>query len=126
MTPTPPSPETLRKYGLTAADWYLLLDRQGGVCAVCKKVPTTGRLCVDHYHVKGWKKMPEARRKLYVRGLLCFFCNRYYVGKSITIEKARNVVAYLEEFERIMPCPSPTRNTSATRSKAKSCRKSPK
>jgi hypothetical protein len=95
---TPPKPETLKRYGLTADDWLAILERQGGVCAVCAKEPSTGRLCVDHDHVKGWKKMPADRRKQYVRGLLCWFCNHAYVGRAITVEKSRRVTAYLEAY----------------------------
>jgi hypothetical protein len=90
-----PKPKTLAKYGLTLEDWRAILDGQGGVCFVCQKAPTSGRLCVDHEHRPGWKKKPPEERKKAVRGLLCFFCNHYYVGRAITVEKARNVVAYL-------------------------------
>lgn len=50
----------------------------------------------DHKHVKGWKAMPPEKRKLYVRGILCWFCNHSYLGRSMTLERARNVVKYLE------------------------------
>lgn len=69
------------------------------MCFVCGKMPKTGRLCIDHEHVKGWKKMPPEERKLYVRGLLCWFCNHTYVGRAITIEKSKRVTQYLEGYE---------------------------
>ena len=90
-----PLEKTLRRYGLSREEWLAILDRQGGVCAVCRKLPTNGRLCTDHDHVKGWKKMKPHERKRHVRGLLCFFCNHYYVGRAITVFKARNVYRYL-------------------------------
>lgn len=99
---TPPSLVTLRKYGLTAAEWLAILRRQGGVCAICKKVPgparNTGliRFVIDHEHVRGWKRMSPDKRKLYVRGLTCWWCNSSYLGRSITAEKARNVARYLD------------------------------
>ena len=93
-----PKPKTLARYGLTLEAWRAILDRQGGVCAVCRRVPTSGRLCVDHEHVKGWKKKPPEERAKAVRGLLCFFCNHYYVGRAITVAKSRNVTAYLERY----------------------------
>lgn len=71
--PRVPLPPTLRKYGLTPAEWLTIADRQGNVCAVCKKLPENGRLCTDHDHVKGWKKMKPEKRKEHVRGLLCYF-----------------------------------------------------
>ena len=94
-----PSKATLRKYGLSPSEWWDILSRQGGACAVCHRVPANGRLCTDHEHVKGWKKMLPEQRKKYVRGMLCFFCNHYYVGRSITVAKAANVLAYLKAYE---------------------------
>ena len=40
-----------------------LLERQRGLCAICKKIPDRA-LCVDHCHSTGK-----------VRGLLCHKCN---------------------------------------------------
>lgn len=99
----PPLPETLRKYGLSLDDWREILERQGGVCAVCELEPRSGRLCIDHEHIPRWKKLPPEKRKLYVRGLLCWFCNESYVGRAINIRKARNIVTYLEEYEARKP-----------------------
>lgn len=94
-----PKPATLKRYGLSEAEWCAMLDAQGGVCAVCKRVPTTGRLCTDHEHVKGWKKMPPEQRKQYVRGLLCWTCNSFYLARGITVDRARNVVSYLDQYQ---------------------------
>lgn len=57
-------------YGLSLKDFNALLEKQGGVCAICKNPPrNTGKwnrnLSVDHDHVTGS-----------VRGLLCEHCNR--------------------------------------------------
>lgn len=98
-----PSPTTLKKYGLTNEDWTAMATRQGGVCAVCKQLTKTGRLCIDHFHVKGWKKLPPEKRKLYVRGLLCWRCNTTFVGRGITVERSRCVTTYLEAFELVKP-----------------------
>jgi hypothetical protein len=55
----------LYQYGLSQADFDALLDRQGGVCAICKKVGWNGKgPYVDHDHATGK-----------VRGLLCMKCN---------------------------------------------------
>jgi len=98
----PPSAKTLAKYGLTANEWLAILAYQGGVCAVCKKAPN-GRLCVDHEHVRGFKKLPPEKRRVFVRGLLCWFCNQHYVGRAITADKSRNVTEYLEAHtERVL------------------------
>lgn len=93
----PPLPETMATYGLTPESWRQIVAMQGGVCAICRKLPASGRLCIDHIHVAGWKHMKPGQRALYVRGLLCFVCNRYYCGRGITIAKAKNLVKYLEQ-----------------------------
>ncbi len=94
-----PKPATLRRYGLSLDEWRAILARQGNSCAICRKVPASGRLHTEHAHVKGWKKMPPAQRKRFVRGVACFMCNTQLLGRGLTLAKARNVVAYLEAFE---------------------------
>ena len=55
-----------RNFGISLEDYEELLEKQGGVCAICKnKCPSGRRLAVDHDHV--------TKR---VRGLLCCNCNR--------------------------------------------------
>jgi hypothetical protein len=113
-----PSEATLKKYGLPESEWRAILERQGGVCAVCHQEPKPpkahpergGRLCIDHEHVyvatpgkktkTPWKKLPPEQRRLYVRGLLCWTCNTTYVGRGITITRSRNVTKYLERYEQ--------------------------
>lgn len=58
--PTPTAERRYWKYGITQPEWDRLLHLQGGMCALCKKVPTA----VDHDH-----------KTLVVRGLLCNGCN---------------------------------------------------
>ena len=58
---------TLRKYGLTEADWNNILKRQGGGCGICGTDVPGGRgesWAIDHCHVTNR-----------VRGLLCHNCN---------------------------------------------------
>lgn len=57
------------RYGLTEEAFEALLEQQGGVCALCRRLPepsSVGRpaLVVDHDHATGR-----------VRGLLCDSCN---------------------------------------------------
>lgn len=98
-----PSAATLAKYGLDAGRFVVRLQAQGWVCSICGKVPSTGRLVVDHFHVKGWKKLPPEQRRQYIRGLVCWYENHAYLGRGITVEKAREVLAYLERFEEFRP-----------------------
>lgn len=58
---------TLRKYGLSVADWDAMLARQDGRCAICRTDRPGGRgeqWHIDHCHETGD-----------VRGLLCHNCN---------------------------------------------------
>jgi hypothetical protein len=62
-----------------------MLKVQGGVCAVCKTAPTTRRLAVDHDHHTG-----------FIRGLLCFRCNKFVVGRHREPTLLRNAAQYLK------------------------------
>ena len=89
----------MKKYGLTADEWIALATKQGNVCAICGKLPKSGRLHTDHFHLPGWKKLPPEERKKFVRGLACQLCNRFYLARGMTAEKARALVVYLDAFE---------------------------
>lgn len=57
----------LLKYKITSEEYFEILKRQNGVCAICKKPEDGNRkrsLCVDHCHKDG-----------HVRGILCGLCN---------------------------------------------------
>jgi hypothetical protein len=73
------------KYGLTIEGYNALLDKQGGVCAVCGHNVSKRALHVDHDHGTGK-----------VRGLLCNKCNRGMglLGDDVTLLKS--AIAYLE------------------------------
>jgi hypothetical protein len=93
-----PTKATLKRYGLSELEWREMGERQGWVCFVCKMEPKKERLCIDHEHVRGWKKMPPEQRKLYVRGLLCWVCNHYYLCRGISVDRSKNVTSYLEQY----------------------------
>ena len=98
-----PSDATLKKYFYGDPDerrrkWKKILVRQGYVCAICGGKPNTGILHIEHEHVRGWKKFPAEVRQRYVRGLVCQFCNRFVLARTMTLKKARAIVAYLEAY----------------------------
>lgn len=71
------------------AERQKLSDAQGAKCAICGKHESqfTRRLSVDHNHATGK-----------VRGLLCFRCNKFLVGRH-TIESARLILDYLITYD---------------------------
>ena len=78
-----------RRYGLTPADYELLLEQQHGLCAICLEPPSgRGRkgsvLCVDHDHKTGA-----------VRGLLCHNCNRAIGALKDDRRLVASALAYL-------------------------------
>lgn len=92
-----PSSQTLKRYGLTREEWMKMYDRYDGCCHICRK--PSKRLCVDHFHMKGWASMEPEERKKYVRGLLCWTCNAHLLSRGITIQKLKNAIQYLEDWE---------------------------
>lgn len=89
-----------RKYGISLRDYGELLKAQKGVCFICGSPPKTRSLHVDHVHVKGYKKFTPSEKALYVRGLLCFQCNKLLMGRGMTREKAKRIVEYLNRYVR--------------------------
>lgn len=86
-----------KTYGLTFKDYNEILIEQNFSCAVCKKVHP--RMCVDHVHVLGFKKMlPEEKRK-YVRGICCFMCNTSFKAFEKTKDGARNRQMLIGTYE---------------------------
>ena len=79
-----------------------IYESQGGRCPICNNElsKTTN---IDHFHVKGWVKLPPEQRKLYVRGIVDWFCNKNYLAKGITVERSKNVTKYLQKFEERKP-----------------------
>lgn len=96
-----PTKATLRKYGLTEDDYAHLLEKQMNRCPICEReFSDKVRPVIDHVHVPKYKKKSPDERKKFVRGLLCIYDNRRMLPKGMTLQRARNIVAYLEKFER--------------------------
>lgn len=71
-----------RRYGITAAEYDVLLREQGGLCAVCRERPAVH---VDHCHQTGM-----------VRGLTCFNCNGGLGQFRDRVDIMRRAIDYLE------------------------------
>lgn len=103
MTPSQlsaPSKATLRKYGLSQEMWHTMLDLQDGCCPVCGQPFTPERRpCIDHLHVRNFKKMKPEQKVRYFRGLLHAYCNLRLIPKGMTTEKAYNIYVYLNDFD---------------------------
>lgn len=76
----------LSRYGLNNDDFLVMLEQQGGLCAICRKPPRPGRkLSVDHNHKTGQ-----------IRGLLCTRCNNHV---AIVENKLDEIRKYLDQYE---------------------------
>jgi len=96
-----PRPATLAKYGLSLNDWKNIIAEQGYLCPICKRVLEIP--VIDHLHVRNWKKMKPEKRKQFVRGVPCNYCNRRRLAKGMSTEIAKNIVSYLSDFEKRKP-----------------------
>ena len=81
----------LNLFGLTEEQYDLILIKQGGRCAICKKECTPKkRFAVDHNHM--------TKR---VRGLLCDWCNRGLGLFKDDILRLESAIKYLKsEYEK--------------------------
>ena len=53
-----------RDHKMSLEEYNIIFEKQGGICAICKKPPGKKMLSVDHCHTTGK-----------IRGLLCTRCN---------------------------------------------------
>ena len=59
-------------YGISAEEYYAILELQGGVCYLCRRAKGISKaLSVDHCHKTG-----------VVRGILCSRCNADVLGHA--------------------------------------------
>ena len=78
------------KYGITLAEYEAMVQRQEGLCAICRQPQRGGNdrtreLVVDHDHLTGE-----------VRGLLCTLCNGGLGFFGDSLSHLRSAIAYLE------------------------------
>jgi hypothetical protein len=80
--------QRMKKYGISAEDYYKLLDKQEQKCAICGAEigdSNGNRLYVDHDHKTGK-----------VRGLLCANCNFGIGSLKDDVEILKKAILYLE------------------------------
>lgn len=76
----------VRRFGITRADYEAMLEAQGGVCWICKREQSSGRLlAIDHDHSTGD-----------VRGLLCTRCNQGLGFFQDNIDYLAKAIEYLK------------------------------
>lgn len=68
-----------------------LIEKHGNNCAICKKPRAAFKknFSVDHNH-----------KSNKIRGLLCYRCNKFRVGRQ-TIETTKEVLEYLLKYDLI-------------------------
>ncbi len=77
-----------RKYGITLKQYYRMLKAQDYKCAICRRPFDEKRKAnVDHNHKTGK-----------VRGILCYRCNKFMVGRH-TLITIKPVYEYLRKAE---------------------------
>ena len=78
-----------KKYGITLAEYTVMLAAQGGVCWICKGPPNGGhdRFVVDHCHDSNA-----------VRGMLCARCNRVLGMVEENPDILNALIDYLTHF----------------------------
>ena len=79
----------IKRYGITTKDYKQLLEKQNGVCQICKKTCSSRQfLSVDHCHKTGT-----------VRGLLCVKCNTALGMLDDNVEYFTAAINYLKNSE---------------------------
>ena len=79
--------KNVAKYNINMEQYRLMLEEQGGLCAVCEQPNNLDRpLYIDHNHTTGE-----------VRGLLCHRCNVALGMVSDNIEVLEKLIDYLKE-----------------------------
>jgi hypothetical protein len=87
----------LKKWGLTEDQYEQILIRQDRRCFICRNHPNGKALAVDHDHIT-----------LRIRGLLCYRCNHFLVGRHRDPELIQRVADYLRQgTEHYAPAKKP-------------------
>ena len=77
----------VQRYGLTPEQKRAMLEKQHGLCLICKDPPCKKGLVIDHSHGDG-----------HVRGLLCNACNLGLGKFKDSAKMLRAAAKYLDKF----------------------------
>jgi Recombination endonuclease VII len=80
----------MQRYGISTTQFDEMKKRQGGKCAICKKIPVGKPLHVDHDHVTSD-----------VRELLCFKCNAMLGQCNDNTDILRSAIRYLDKHAQM-------------------------
>lgn len=83
------------RYGLSLDEYQSMLEKQGGVCAICGELPENKSLAIDHDRSCCDK---DGSCGNCVRGLLCSSCNNGLGRFRDNIKFLKNATSYLEEY----------------------------
>lgn len=77
----------MERFGITPAEYKLILATQGGVCPICGKKPDPSKPAfpVDHDHKTG-----------FIRGICCVSCNLWFIGRRTAADRFRAAADYLD------------------------------
>jgi hypothetical protein len=81
--------DLIRRFGISHDDYEVILNSQGGVCAICKKVRTDKgkqHMVIDHSHENG-----------HIRGVLCSQCNKALGCFCDDVNILKSAIEYLTE-----------------------------
>ncbi len=81
-----------KRFGITLEQWKLMVEAQGGVCAICRQEPGKRGFFVDHCH-----------GTQVIRGLLCGKCNTGIGMLRDDPEIVENALAYLRGIRPFNP-----------------------
>ena len=87
----------IKKYGLSLEEFNIMLEKQNGVCSICKDSNRNNkRLSIDHDHLCCPSGQSCGRC---VRGLLCSKCNLVLGNAIDNPEILKSAIEYLESFK---------------------------
>jgi hypothetical protein len=89
-----------KTYGLSKEQHAENIRLARNKCQICE---TDKALNIDHIHIKNFKKLPLTKKEVYVRGILCFRCNKYLVGMIDRYKNSGVVLEGIKNYFEVFP-----------------------